>query len=180
MMSQRGDYRYYETDQFQAIKLPYGKTPRLGMYLFLPKKSSSLADLETTLTAEHWQQWMTQFRMRQGSIQMPRFKLEYEVELKRALSALGMGVAFDGATANFGGISSLATKIDQVKHKTFVEVNEEGTEAAAATSIGIRATSAMPVNEPFRLVVDRPFFCAIQDNQTGTILFMGAIVDPKL
>jgi serpin B len=130
------------------------------------------------LTAENWQQWVTRFRSRPGSVQIPRFKLEYEIELRRALSALGMADAFDASKANFSGMSDLQTHIDQVRHKTFVEVNEEGTEAAAVTSIGIRATSAT-LDEPFTMVVDRPFFCAIRDNQSGSVLFMGAIVDPQ-
>lgn len=177
MMAQTGSYKYYENDQFQAVSLPYGKQ-KVSMYIFLPKPSSNLSSFAKTLTAENWQQWMGRFRKQPGSVQMPRFKLEYDVELKKALSALGMPIAFDANQATFDKLSTVSTKIDQVKHKTFVEVNEEGTEAAAATSIGIVATS-MPMNEPFQMVVDRPFFCAIRDNQTGTVLFMGAIVDPK-
>ncbi len=177
MMAQTGEYRYLETDQFQAVSLPYGAGKRMSMYILLPKSGFSLTNFYPSLTANNWQQWVKQFRTRQGSIQIPRFKLEYNVELKNALSALGMAAAFDRSKSDFSGISSYKTWIDQVKHKTFVEVNEEGTEAAAVTSIGIRATSAM-LDEPFRFVVDRPFFCAIRDNQSGTVLFMGAIVDP--
>ena len=179
MMAQDGEYRYYQTSQFQAVRLPYGTKQRVSLYVFLPQSSSSLADFQKNLTAENWEQWMAQFRQRQGSIQIPRFKLDYDVQLKRALSQLGMAEAFS-SRANFSGLSSVPTKIDEVKHKTFVEVNEAGTEAAAVTSIGIRATSARPVEEPFRMVVDRPFFCAIRDDQTGTVLFMGAIANPKI
>jgi serine protease inhibitor len=82
--------------------------------------------------------------------------------------------------ANFSNMTSASVTINEVKHKTFVEVNEEGTEAAASTSVGMALTSArMPAEEPFKMIVDRPFFCAIRDNQTGTILFMGSIKDPK-
>jgi serine protease inhibitor len=179
MMAQSGEYRYYETSQFQAVRLPYGTNQRVSLYVFLPQSSSSLADFQKNLTAENWEQWMAQFRQRQGSIQVPRFKLEYDVQLKSVLSQLGMAEAFS-SRANFSGLSSVPTKIDEVKHKTFVEVNEAGTEAAAVTSIGIRATSARPIEEPFRMVVDRPFLCAIRDDQTGTIVFMGAISNPKI
>lgn len=179
MMNQSGEYRYYENNQFQSVSLPYGSGQRMNMIVLLPKKTSSLAELQRTLTAKNWEQWMRQLRSRRGAIQIPRFKLEYETELTKVLSQLGMASAF-GNRADFSGISQIPTKIDQVKHKTFVEVNEEGTEAAAVTSIGIRATSVMPVEEPFNLKVDRPFFCAIQDNQTGTVLFMGAIVNPQV
>ncbi len=179
LMSQTGDYRYLETDQFQAVSLPYGKQRRMSLYVFLPKESSNLSSFLTSLTEENWQSWMKQFRTRSGSVQMPRFKLEYNAQLKPALTALGMGVAFNPAKADFSGISAAPARIDEVKHKTFVEVNEEGTEAAAVTSVGIRMTSA-PIEGPFTLKVDRPFFTAIRDNQTGEILFMGTIVDPKI
>jgi serpin B len=81
--------------------------------------------------------------------------------------------------ANFSNMTSASVAIDEVKHKTFVEVNEEGTEAAAVTSVGVTLTSAPMPESPFQMVVDRPFFCAIRDNQTGTVLFMGSIREPK-
>jgi serine protease inhibitor len=178
LMKQNGKYSYYETDKFQAVSLPYGNE-RLSFYVFLPKSKAGLPEFEKSLNAQNWQTWMTQFRKRQGSIQIPRFKMSYDVDLNGVLSALGMQVAFDANNANFSGLSSAKTKIDQVKHKTFVEVNEEGTEAAAVTSVGIMPTSIQIGQEPFNLVVDRPFFCAIRDNQTGEILFMGSIVNPE-
>jgi serine protease inhibitor len=177
-MQQRGEYRYFETEQFQAVSLPYGKG-RTSLYVFLPKKESNLTAFSKTLTAENWQTWMKKFGKREGLIQLPRFKMEYEIELKKALSALGMGEAFDRQRANFSNLGDVPLSIDEVKHKTFVEVNEEGTEAAAVTSVGIRATSVQVDNQPFEMKVDRPFFCAIRDNKTGSILFMGSIVDPK-
>lgn len=178
LMTQRSEYRYLDHSLFQGVMLPYGEGRRMSMVVLLPKKNSTLNELERNLTAENWDQWMNQFRNRQGSIQIPRFKLEYKAELTRILAQLGMGNAFT-RQANFSGISPVPTQIDQVNHKTFVEVNEEGTEAAAVTSIGIRATAAIPMDEPFQMKVDRPFFCAIRDNQTGSVLFMGAIVDPR-
>jgi len=176
MMAQQGEYRYADTNLFQGVMLPYGEGRRMSMVILLPKKSSSLTELQRNLTAENWEQWMMQFRNRQGSIQIPRFKLEYDVELRSVLSQLGMANAFTNG-ANFSNLSQVPTKINRVKHKTFVEVNEEGTEAAAVTSIEIRMTAAIPT-EPFQMNVDRPFFCAIRDNQTGSILFMGSIVNP--
>ncbi|HEX8185290.1 MAG TPA: serpin family protein, partial [Blastocatellia bacterium] len=111
---------------------------------------------------------------------LPRFKVEYEVTLNDALKALGMEPAFDASRANFSGMAQAGQNvyISKVKHKTFVEVNEEGTEAAAVTSTEMRATSAMRPRDRFRMVVDHPFFCAIRDNTTGTVLFMGAILEP--
>jgi len=178
LMSQSGKYRYSENQQFQAVSLPYG-SGRLSMYVFLPKSNVSLTSFYNNLTAQNWQQWLNKFASREGSISLPRFKLEYNITLNKALEALGMEVAFSNK-ANFSNMTSVPAQIDEVKHKTFVEVNEQGTEAAAVTSLGIRATSIqMPDEPPFKMVVDRPFFCAIVDNQTGSVLFMGSIVDPK-
>ena len=177
MMSQSGRYRYYENEAFQAVSLPYGKG-NMSLYVFLPKKNTNLDSFQQQLSLQNWQQWMNQFQMRQGSIQLPRFKFDYNIQLNNALKALGMEEAFsDGA--NFSNMTSASVAIDEVKHKTFVEVNEEGTEAAAVTSVGITMTSAPMPESPFQMVVDRPFFCAIRDNQTGTVLFMGSIREPQ-
>jgi serpin B len=179
MMSQAGRYRYLRGNKFQAISLPYG-AGKMSMYVFLPDKESNLNTFLAGLNAENWASWMPQFRSQDGNIVLPRFKLEYEVVLNSALQTLGMETAFDPQRANFGEMCSVSPSanvfIGEVKHKTFVEVNEEGTEAAAVTSGGMRATAYIP---PFSMVVDRPFFCAIRDDQTGTVLFMGVIVEPK-
>ncbi|AVH66657.1 MULTISPECIES: serpin family protein [unclassified Nostoc] len=177
MMSQEGDYRYYENEQFQAVSLPYGKDGKTSFYIFLPKQNSNLKALYQNLSFENWEKWMTQFNKQKGFIRLPRFKTDYEVTLNDALKSLGMAEAFSNK-ANFSGMGKNFA-ISQVKHKTFVEVNEEGTEAAAATSVGIVATSLREEPEPFRMIVDRPFFCAIRNNQTGNILFMGSIIEPQ-
>jgi serine protease inhibitor len=176
LMTQRGHYSYLETEQFQAISLPYGNG-RLSMYVFLPQENSNLTTFYQTLTAENWETWMRQFSSEQGMVQLPRFKSEYSTQLNEALEALGMEPAFDAAQADFSGMTDVSAVINRVQHKTFIEVNETGTEAAAATSVGIATVSA-PANPPFEMVVDRPFFYAIRDNQTGTVLFMGSVVNP--
>lgn len=176
MMSQQGNFAYYENDQFQAVSLPYGNR-RLSMYVFLPRPESSLTAFYNNLTAENWETWLPQFNRREGSLQLPKFKSEYEKTLNNALTALGMGIVFEDQ-ADFSNLSTTPTAVDEVKHKTFIEVNEEGTEAAAVTSIGVRMTS-INLDEPFQMVVDRPFFYAIRDNQTGTVLFMGTVVEPE-
>lgn len=176
LMSQSGKYRYYENEKFQAVSLPYGNDGKLSLYVFLPHDNSSLTAFYQDLNADNWEKWIEQFRNRQGSIRLPRFKIDYDLTLNDTLKALGMGIAFE-PSADFSGIGDNLT-ISEVKHKTFVQVNEEGTEAAAATSVGITLTSAF-LEQPFQMIVDRPFFCAIRDNQTGTILFMGSIVDPQ-
>jgi serpin B len=177
LMTQHNKYRYLETSYFQAISLPYGNE-RLSMYVFLPQQNSNLNRFLQTLTPQNWNTWISQFRQRDGVIQLPKFKLDYELGLNTVLKTIGMASAFDTTKADFSGISTQPTHINQVQHKTFIEVNEEGTEAAATTSVRITVTSAMPAAAPFQMIVDRPFFFAIRDNQTGIILFMGTVLDP--
>ncbi|MCX8037604.1 MAG: serpin family protein [Candidatus Sumerlaeia bacterium] len=177
MMAQGGKYLYLKHDNFQAVSLPYGQG-RISLYVFLPDAESSLKAFCDSLTPETWADWMRRFRRTDGDVVLPKFKLEYEKELNDPLKAMSMAVAFDPDKADFSEMTKEKVFISEVKHKTFVEVNEEGTEAAAATSVGI-ALTAMPMEqERFTLVVDRPFFVAIRDNQTGMLLFMGGIVEP--
>lgn len=178
MMSQNGKYRYYETEQFQSVSLPYGEDGRISFYVFLPKENSNLQAFYQNLNAQNWEKWMTQFQKREGSIRLPRFKTEYDITLNKTLSALGMGEAFT-ERANFSAMGNNLA-ISEVKHKTFVEVNEEGTEAAATTSVGVMKVSASLESSPFKMVVNRPFFYAIRDNKTGSLLFMGSIIEPNV
>jgi serpin B len=175
MMSQSGFYRCYATDSFQAVSLPYGKKGALSMYIFLPNSNSNLETFSQQLTPENWNKWMQEFREINCIIEIPRFKMEYKVELKSTLIALGMAGIFELSRAEFSPMTDNSVAVDSVKHKTFVEVNEEGTEAAAVTSIRLTRSSRLP----FQMNVNRPFFCVIQDHTTGTILFMGTIVDPQ-
>jgi serine protease inhibitor len=180
MMAQTGKFDYYAIQGFQAISLPYG-AGRASMYIFLPEQRSSLRAFRRELSHKSWDAWLRHFRQAEGTIVLPRFKLTYEASLNDALKALGMGIAFDRRRADFSAMiagGKPGANIDEVKHKTFVEVNEEGTEAAAVTSIGMILTTMAPQRN-FSMIVDRPFFCAIRDNQTGALLFMGAIVDPE-
>ncbi len=178
MMFRSGRYLHYYEDAFQAVNLPYGDG-QISMYIFLPARDSDLNTFLETLDPENWESWMSQFREQELSLRIPKFKLEYGTkELNDALTTLGMGIAFDQSQADFSRMVSLEDLganlyIDKVSHKTFIEVNEEGTEAAAVTIVGIVKTSLPP-----EFTADRPFFFAIRDNEAGTVLFMGTVVDP--
>ena len=181
MMNRSGTFSYLAGDGFQAARLPYGDE-RIGMYVFLPNREWSLEEFHAKLSAESWTTWMEGFMQREGRVALPRFTIEYKTKLRGALSALGMGIAFDGAAADFSGILSLPganAYIHDVIHKTFCEVNEKGTEAAAVTSVEIRVTSAMEPPKRFEMICDRPFFFAIVDGETGLVLFMGSLVNPS-
>lgn len=181
MMNQSGTYEYYEAPDFQAIRLPYGKEKRMAMYVFLPDENSSLADFHKGLNYANWENWLSRFETKSGTIMLPRFSLEYEKSLKDALSELGMKIAFEPGSADFSRMVPAGNTddiyINDVKHKTFIEVDESGTEAAAVTSVEMRVTS-MPLYD-FNMKVDRPFFYAIHDSETGAVLFMGSVTDPR-
>jgi len=169
---------YYKGEGFQAVALPYGKDD-YRFYLFLPDKGRTVADLRQQLTPENWGKWLGEFRMMQGSLQMPRFKIEAKYDLKPPLSALGMGIAFDPDRADFSRIADVAPErlfIQKAIQKAVVEVDEEGTKAAAATGITVSLTY-MPVDQ-FEMVVDRPFLFAIVHQPTGTVLFLGVVRAP--
>ena len=169
MMRREGEYPYFRGENFEATSLPYGDG-RLGMYIFLPNRDSNLNKFLGNLNAGNWGDWISQFQDRRHDMMLPRFKLEYEVSLNDTLEALGMGIAF-GSGADFSGMGPNLF-ISEVKHKTFVEVNEEGTEAAAVTAVvGVKSVPSV-----FR--VDRPFFFAIYDTETEIILFMGTVTEP--
>lgn len=184
MMSRSGEFSYLRGDDFQAVSLPFGAPDtesRFSMVVLLPDESSSLDALTARLTAEQWATWMGQFVWSPGFLAMPRYTLEYEAGLNNALSALGMGVAFDPQRADFSPMVDLRPEnvfISNVKHKTFIEVNEEGAEAAAVTSVEMGVTSAREEPERFTMIVERPFLVAIRDDHSGALLFVGAIVSP--
>ena len=181
MMSQSLTYLYYRGKDFQSVVLPYG-TGSVSMYVFLPDEQTSLDQFERNLTAENWETWMRSFQLTPGDLMLPRFKVDWEANLNGVLIALGMVEAFDPQRANFSEMAALNPAnnlyISEVKHKSWAEVNEEGTVAAAVTSVGIGLTSVQQPREKFIMKVDRPFFFAIRDNRTGVVLFMGSVTNP--
>jgi len=147
------------------------------MYVFLPDADSSPEKLIGIMNGDTWQR-VTQpgFSEKEGTVVLPKCKLEYGVELKEPLKALGMRAAF--GKADFSGISDRLPFISAVRQKAFVELNEEGTEAVAVTGIPVPLISAPDPSKPFQMIVDRPFLFLIEDQQTKTILFMGVVCDP--
>jgi serine protease inhibitor len=176
MMFQRDKFAYQETPGFQAARLPYAGN-RLGMYLFLPATNSSASKLLESVSGPAWATLLSKFKSTEGQIGLPRFKLEFSAELNKSLNSLGMKKAFRPHTAEFSGISSTPLYIDLIKHKTFVEVNEEGTEAAGVTGITMRTTSVQIPEKPFEMILDRPFLFLIEDAPTREILFAGVMND---
>lgn len=176
----RDDFRYYETGDFKIVSLPY-TDGRLSMYVILPGKETSLAAFEASLMPQMWSDLVNRLHKSEGRLTLPRFKLEDKMTLKEVLCRMGLALAFDPAKADFSEMSEMKQRIyiSQVFHKTFMEVNEEGTEAAAATGVEMSVTMAMAnPPPPFEMVVDRPFLIALRDNKTDSLLFMGHVVEP--
>jgi serpin B len=155
------------------VDLPYGGQA-FSMTIVLPSDRTSVDDLVTALTAEQWNEWTASLGPSKNEVFLPKFKLTNDLNMIPSLEALGMGIAFDPARADFTRMHTPSELfISEVKHKTYVDVNEEGTTAAAVTSVGMGVTSVPQV-----IVIDRPFIFALRENLSGTILFMGVIRHP--
>lgn len=169
-------FKYAETDLLQVIELPY-QGDKVSMLILLPKDSTELSPVEESLTLDNLTLWKNSLRNQTVNVQIPKFKVETEYTLNELLIDLGMPSAFDPNSANLSAITDQEDLyISAALHKAFVEVNEEGTEAAAATGIVIGTTSVQ-VNPLFR--ADHPFVFIIQDSETGNILFMGRVSNPS-
>ena len=175
MMSLESTFNVAITDDFSAVELPY-KNDKFNMYLFLPAESSSVDKLIAHLDGETWNSWIGKFsEFKEFTVNMPKFKFEYARSMADDLKELGLEVAFTD-DADFSGISSIDLLISDVIHKTYIDVNEEGTEAAAVTAIVFETTSIGP---PSFIRLDRPFLFAITENTSKSILFIGKVMEPS-
>jgi serine protease inhibitor len=159
-------------------ELPYGGQAFV-MNVVLPPHGASLADLIAGLDAGTWAGWTQSLPQDYGTVEpmevrLPRVELEYETLLNEPLGALGMGVAFTPGQADFSRLTPEDAYLDFVKQNTFLRVDEEGTEAASVTTVGVRTVSV-----PAALIVDRPYLLVIRERLSGAVLFMGAIGDPR-
>ena len=189
MMYQKGNFGYYQDPDVQVLEMPY-KGDKVSMFVLLPNqgggqpfrrptnppaKKKTLADLEKILSPAKLSEWVGKVRRAKVDTWFPKFKMTSEFSLSQQLQALGMKKAFGGA--DFSGMDGTKNLyISAVLHKAFVEVNEEGTEAAAATAVVIRTKSARPMGPRFR--ADHPFLFLIRDKATGSILFLGRYAEP--
>ncbi len=177
MMQQKGLFRYAKGPDFAVVALPYVDN-RFAMYCFLPDKGAGA--LVTELKNSSWSDLSHMLHPMQGSLALPKFKMEYNEELRQALTSLGLGIAFDPERAQFSRMieGPHGLYIGGVLHKTFLEVDEEGSTAAAVTGIQMMTSAMMRPKEEFNLVFNRPFLTAIVDEKSATILFLGIIGQP--
>lgn len=176
MMSQEQEFNYTENGDLQILELPYTGED-LSMIILLPKRTDGLARLEASLTVESLDAWLVRLRKRRVMVYLPRFKTTSQFSLKKVLESMGITNAFRPGVADFSGIDGTENLyVSAVVHKAFVDVNEEGTEAAAATGAVVGVT-AMPAG-PAVFRADHPFLFLIRNDGSGSILFLGRLADP--
>ncbi len=178
LMHQKHGYRYAEPPGLQVLELPYRND--LSLVVVLPRDRAGLSDLEKSLNAERIDHWLGQMKTTEVNLWLPRFKMTAAMNLNQRLSQLGMPLAFSD-NADFSGLSNKeGLRISDVVHKAYVDVNEEGTEAAASTAVVIRpAMARMDPHPPVVFRADHPFLFMIRDADSGSILFLGRLTDPK-
>jgi serpin B len=174
MMQQVRRFPLFTSDELDVLELPY-IGDRLSMVLLLPKKVDGLAALEESLSTKNVDEWLGRLAEQPVRVSLPRFRLDTRFDLARTLASMGMPDAFSGGKADFSGMTGRRDLwVDAVLHEAEVEVNEEGTEASAATAVVMRKGSRVP-----SFIADHPFLFLIRDRQTGSILFIGRVVDPS-
>ena len=173
-MKVHGGFMHTVTEDFSAVELPYGDST-FSMVVMLPADGINFSDLVSQMDVIQWNAWFEQSAMKNVQIELPKFKYGFKDLLNDPLINLGLGVGFSGA-ADFSRITpDTDLFISRVIHQTFIDVQEEGTEAAAATIVELRETS---VPQTFFFRADRPFLYVIKENSTGAILFMGKVEIP--
>lgn len=179
MMRQTGVFGYLETPDLQILELPYVGND-VAMVVLLPRAANGLPKLEQSLNAKQLAEWIGRLRPTEVHVGLPRFTMTDEFNLNQPLGALGMKAAFEAGRADFSGMDgSRYLYIAAVIHKTFVEVNEEGTEAAGVTAIIINTVSLGPPKRIPTFEADRPFLFLIRDVRSGSVLFLGRLSNPK-
>lgn len=171
---------YFENEQFQAVSLPYGDDGKMTMDVFVPKEGQDTESFLKSWTSENWSKWNGSFETAPGSIRMPKFQIDYDADMKDPLKELGMQKAFGGGEAD---LSLLVQEekdrlfVSEVNQKTYLSIDEKGTEAAGVTSVTVSVESA-PSGEPFEMAADKPFFITIRDTEADVLLFVGKIAKP--
>jgi serpin B len=179
LMSEKGSFDYMENDSLQAVSLPY--IGDYSMVILLPKKREGLADLESSLTAEGLSDVMTKLTQQEAQVYLPKFKMQGEYQLVKPLANLGMTDAFN-SSADFSAMTSAEKLyVNSVIHKTYIAVDEAGTEAAALTAmaVGAMAMRVHPETQPMIFRADHPFLFVLRHRPTGAILFLGRISNPQ-
>jgi serine protease inhibitor len=179
-MHQSSQFAYFQGSDFQMLRLPYGQG-RMSMVILLPDAGTDLGALVSTLTGDQLKGWIEQLHDSQVSVALPKFTAQFSNDMSGTLQAQGMAVAFrcpgagfQGDVADFSSLTSSPVCIQHIWHDTWIQVDETGTVAAGSTTVPIGVTVVGP-----QMTVDHPFLYAIRDDTTGTLLFVGVLMDPS-
>lgn len=176
LMRRNGSFGYFKGETFSALQIPY-KGNQLSMVVFLPDAPDGLQALEQALKPGDLETWIGGLKAEELTVLLPKFTMRWGTRLCPVLEGMGMKLAFDSTAADLSGITGQrGLSVNAVVHKAYVDVNEQGTEAAAATGVGIRAMAFRRPALIFR--ADHPFLFVIRDNKSGSLLFMGRVTDP--
>lgn len=179
-MHQGGHWNYAETDAAQILSMPYGD-PSLEMIVVLPKAKNGLGALEASMRAADLDRWAASAKDRRVDVAFPKFRVGSSFDLVKTMRALGMVKAFEEGVADFRGMDGTRDLfLGTAVHKAWIDVNEEGTEAAAATAVGAVGAGMPPPETPTPFVADHPFFFYVRDTKAKTILFAGHVADPSV
>lgn len=174
-----------EENKFEVAGLNYGKDGKLSLYIFLPAEKSSLEKFYTGLTSENIDYWINSMHSGEGQISFPKFKMKDSYDFIPLLKKQGMNLAFDPTQNEFPKLGKILPPLDsniyinKVSQDVFIDVNEEGSEAAAVTTIGMAVPGSASPTQVLRFVANRPFFYIIRDNETRSNLFMGSVTNPE-
>jgi serpin B len=180
MMNRVGAYAYFEDDDAQAVKIPY-RRGAYSMTIVLPRERDGIGELERRLAQARWpDSFAGEMERRMVNLSVPRFRVESTFSLNRAVESIGAASAFNRETADFSGMNGRGDLyISEAVHKAFIDVNEDGTEAAASTALAVSRTSAaLDESPPVVFRADHPFIFVIRDEMSGAVLFMGKVARP--
>lgn len=178
LMFQTSHFRYMETEKFQVLEMPY-KGRKLAMVVFLPKEVDGLGQFEKAMTAEMVDDWLTRLQTQEVAVTFPTFEFASDFSLAKNLKTMGMTDAFSPAADFYGMTSAEKVFLSEVIHKAFVAVDEDGTEAAAATAVPTCWEAMVRKPRPMIFKADHPFLFLIRHNSTGLILFIGRVMNPQ-
>jgi serpin B len=179
-MNRHGRYNYYEDSNIKAIEMPYMNN-KASMVIFLPNEKNGIREFEGSFDYTYYQKIIAAFQFNEIRVSLPKFQATFKIRLGSTLSHMGMPLAFSPSGADFSGMDGKRDLcISEVIHQAFINVDEKGTEAAAATAVVMKATAMRPSSDLKVFNADHPFIFCIKDNSTGGILFMGKIMNPSL
>ncbi len=179
-MNQHDRHNYYEDSNIKAIEMPYMNN-KASMVIFLPNEKNGIKEFEGSFDYTYYQKILAAFQFNEVRVSLPKFQVTFKIRLGNTLSQMGMPLAFSAGSADFSGMDGkYDLYISEVIHQAFVNVDEKGTEAAAATAVVMKMTAMRPSSDIKVFNADHPFLFLIKDNTTGSILFMGKIMNPSL